>query len=774
MQHYNVLTSITHNVVTPYLRFVFRYEWDALYPHMPWDDTTTSLNNFKTHESPKSLKTPSGKKILKTSGNCGEWDFTILCYVLLFSDFGQKLKIAKPSQYDAIDSLRQERNKLSHPNPNTYISENDFLKRYEDILQCLETIGCKHAKTDMDDIVQQMQGNQAVGICVDTSEQCAIQGVKCCPKIKLTFNQFLITYTMTMLGLVIIGSLYGVILSIGPKPVTYSKIYPTSDIKNTHETNNISQQLNTKYKVRPTHSLDTSNVAFKTLHLNSSQTHHRTVDNNILHSSTFFTTTDANDSYDNINSSTHTMAFQITTGSADTHHGLGISHGLQSKLTKQRNSLATTYVSKNMHYNNAFQKIENATSSPIDQRKFKGKKRFHAVVGNITSGNDTSSAILKSLGVHIQSNETYSNLRENKNETKIYILIHSKEVYLPSQQEMDDIISVLIKKFRIVALAALQSTLSETKSEQLLNRTCPGIDSNLAHKIAIVSYKVPPLLEFFGHLVCDRFIEPKGIDNLVKSFNETDQSNLLTKYTFYENLSMMLTTKQMIRLLQYGITEHYILPLFHLHFLNYNPVQVSSFFKIYFLPFLYEQNLYERYTINLRLLKGLILSLVYLTFFGKLAASMAVAFRQTKNRSLYFRMTVICFCLFAFFLFHLNRLYLRISEIYMLYMIWILAAAVLGYQTWKQKESNKIIQKIAQAIINWLLFAFYTLVHFFLLDYVTLYRFHTNMNVINILLTVFLNTSGTIIIALIPIGNWLKQNIYLAFKQSAWAFLLSP
>ena len=857
MQRYNVLMSITHNVVTPYLRFVFRREWDTLYPHMLWDDNVTSLNNFKTHESPKSLKTASGKSILRTSGNCDEWDFTILCYVLLFSDFGQKLKIAKPSQYDAIDSLRQERNKLSHPNPNTYISENDFLKRYEDILQCLETIGCKDAKTDMDDIVQQMQGNQDVGICVDTSEQCEIQGVKCCPKIKLTFNQFLITYTMIMLGLVIIGSLYGVILSIGPKPITNSNANPTSNTKNTYETNNIFQQSKSKYKVWPTHSFDTSNAALKTLHLNLSQTTYGTADNNILHSSIPFKTKDPDDSYRNMNTSTQTMAFQSTMRSGDTHSLENVpfaSHFLQTKLTKPRNSSANTYIhiSQNMHFNTAFQKMENSKSSvlggkignanmtftdtyllnptdfyfpnittqvtvdlSIDKflqdiifpstnlRKFNGenmsslqvtgpatigksialtigamapKYGYHAAYANlenITSTDNISSVILKSLGVQIHSHRTYSSLKEmlnrvHTNEKVLYILNFSDEVYFTFEQEMDDTISVLKEKFGFVVLVSPLNTLSETKSEQLLNGTCPEIPPKLAHKIAVVSRKVPPLLEIYGHLVCDRFIEPEEIlsDNMVKLLNETDPANLTTLFPIFQHLSTLLTSKQKIQLIQNGITKHYTLPLWSLGFLNYNPMkEASRFFEIYFLSSEIEQNLYERYTNKLRLFKGFILSLVCLTFSGTIAVSTAVAFRQTKNRSHYFCMTVTFGCLFTFSLFLLNRLYLGISEAPVPGMILILAAVVLGGQIWKQKESDKIKQKIFLAIINWILFVLYTVIYFFLLDDVMMYLYHININAIYILGTVFLNTFGIIIIALIPIRNWLKQKIHLTLKQ---------
>lgn len=233
MQRYNILTSVIHDVVTPYLRFVFRCEWDTLYPHMPWDDSTISLNNFKQQESKNSLKTPSGKDILKTSGHCDEWDFTILCFALLFSDFGQKLKIANPSQYDATDTLRKERNKLSHSRPNTYMKKRNFNKRYEDILQCLQSIGCKNAKADMEDIVQQIQGNQDVGICLDTGEQCEIQGLRCCPKIRITFKQFLITFTM--LGLFVLGALYGVQLYHGPTLITTN--YPLHEPNVAHDPN---------------------------------------------------------------------------------------------------------------------------------------------------------------------------------------------------------------------------------------------------------------------------------------------------------------------------------------------------------------------------------------------------------------------------------------------------------------------------------------------------------------------------------------------------------
>ena len=185
MSRYSALATIHHNVVAPYLRHLFKCEWDQCYPHMPWMDDNPSLLNFISLERNKT----KAQKSLK-SGDHNDWDLTALYYVLLYSDsIGQKLKQTL-NIHLAIDQLRQSRNVISHTSPSTYIGEVDFQQWCGKVQKCLEELGFHDAQQRLQAVIQQHDLVGDIAACCKTDFQCYKCGIKVNQKLQISFKHF--------------------------------------------------------------------------------------------------------------------------------------------------------------------------------------------------------------------------------------------------------------------------------------------------------------------------------------------------------------------------------------------------------------------------------------------------------------------------------------------------------------------------------------------------------------------------------------------------------
>ena len=213
MSRYNTLVTIHHNTVAHYLREVFKREWDLAYPHMPWNDDNSSLNDFVNLEQNKRM----ARKKLNNTGDRYAWDLTALFHVLLYSDsIGHRLKPLP--LHAAIDRLRLSRNAVSHPSPSTYLSNQEFQCRYNEIARCLKDLGFPDAKKEMKDVVQQIQQEDCCNLTCGSGRL----------KLHLTFRQVLVLC-------LIIGTFVVVIVPVQrlfPSLLnTYSKLNDTRQIE---------------------------------------------------------------------------------------------------------------------------------------------------------------------------------------------------------------------------------------------------------------------------------------------------------------------------------------------------------------------------------------------------------------------------------------------------------------------------------------------------------------------------------------------------------------
>lgn len=102
---------LVFDVVTKGLRVVFKREWDFHFKEMlgEWMDKPTNGREFYLKETPRNQIKHAHLLATMRNGNTEEWDITMLCYAIMYSDsIGSSLTSAVRSQ---VDVLRNVRNK---------------------------------------------------------------------------------------------------------------------------------------------------------------------------------------------------------------------------------------------------------------------------------------------------------------------------------------------------------------------------------------------------------------------------------------------------------------------------------------------------------------------------------------------------------------------------------------------------------------------------------------------------------------------------------------
>ena len=108
---YFKMCYLVSDVVTKGLRMLFKREWDFRYEKTlgEWTDKPKNGRDFYSMELPRSRKTRAHVLATMTNGNTEEWDITMLCYAIMYSDsIGSSLSPAVRSQVDVLRNVRNE------------------------------------------------------------------------------------------------------------------------------------------------------------------------------------------------------------------------------------------------------------------------------------------------------------------------------------------------------------------------------------------------------------------------------------------------------------------------------------------------------------------------------------------------------------------------------------------------------------------------------------------------------------------------------------------
>ena len=170
MNRHSTLVHILNHVVAPYLRQLFREQWNLLY-HTPWRDDANNLQMLLNVENNR--RTINN---LNNSGDSESWDLTALFSLLLFSD-SVGIHLRNSTAHTAINSLRNIRNNASHVSNSLLMNEKAFRTRCNEIKRCLMELGYKDAKEETDDIIQERLVHARLGN--DASCGC-VTDVSCC------------------------------------------------------------------------------------------------------------------------------------------------------------------------------------------------------------------------------------------------------------------------------------------------------------------------------------------------------------------------------------------------------------------------------------------------------------------------------------------------------------------------------------------------------------------------------------------------------------------
>ena len=109
--NYFKMCYLVSDVVTKGLRMLFIREWDFRYEKTlgEWMDKPKNGRDFYSMELPRSRKTRAHVLATMTNGNTEEWDITMLCYAIMYSDsIGSSLSPAVRSQVDVLRNVRNE------------------------------------------------------------------------------------------------------------------------------------------------------------------------------------------------------------------------------------------------------------------------------------------------------------------------------------------------------------------------------------------------------------------------------------------------------------------------------------------------------------------------------------------------------------------------------------------------------------------------------------------------------------------------------------------
>lgn len=90
---------------------LFKREWDFRFEETRgvWKDIPKNGRDFYSMESPRSVKRNARLLATMTNGNTEEWDVTMLCYAIMFSDsIGSTLSPAVRSQVHVLGNVRNE------------------------------------------------------------------------------------------------------------------------------------------------------------------------------------------------------------------------------------------------------------------------------------------------------------------------------------------------------------------------------------------------------------------------------------------------------------------------------------------------------------------------------------------------------------------------------------------------------------------------------------------------------------------------------------------
>ena len=102
---------LVSDVVTKGLRMLFKREWDFRFEKTlgEWMDKPKNGRDFYSMEFPRSRKTRAHLLATMTNGNTEEWDTTMLCHAIMYSDsIGSSLSPAVRSQVDVLRNVRNE------------------------------------------------------------------------------------------------------------------------------------------------------------------------------------------------------------------------------------------------------------------------------------------------------------------------------------------------------------------------------------------------------------------------------------------------------------------------------------------------------------------------------------------------------------------------------------------------------------------------------------------------------------------------------------------
>ena len=102
---------LVSDVVTKGLRTMFKREWDIRFKETlgEWMDTPTNGRDFYWNESLRNRKKNAHFLATMWDGNTEEWDITMLCYAIMYSDsIGSSLSPAILSQVHVLRNVRKE------------------------------------------------------------------------------------------------------------------------------------------------------------------------------------------------------------------------------------------------------------------------------------------------------------------------------------------------------------------------------------------------------------------------------------------------------------------------------------------------------------------------------------------------------------------------------------------------------------------------------------------------------------------------------------------
>ena len=137
------LCFVVFNLIPEGLRQIFKKEWDLRYKtsldHGEWKDTPTNGKDFYGKESKASQKKNRQNLVIIQNGNTLEWDCTCLFFAILYSDsIGTNLNSAV---YEAVDDIRQVRNKAVAHNGKAKLTDDDFKTSVDTVLEAFSTLG---------------------------------------------------------------------------------------------------------------------------------------------------------------------------------------------------------------------------------------------------------------------------------------------------------------------------------------------------------------------------------------------------------------------------------------------------------------------------------------------------------------------------------------------------------------------------------------------------------------------------------------------------------